>query len=110
MPRAVFRPRAPALAIAMFVCSRGAVYSGEIAAAFDISESSLKRRRPKLRQLGITFVQDGSGVFYASDELLRTTTAHLAAVTESLSTTRDVTAASHDRAEIGSFQEICGTA
>jgi hypothetical protein len=71
MPSAVFPPRAPALAIAAFVRSRGAVYSGEILAAFGISESSLRRRRSTLRRLGIVFIENGSGSFYATDELAR---------------------------------------
>lgn len=63
--------RAHALAIAAFVEKHGAVYSSEILDAFDISESSLKRRRPALLRLGLVFVENGRGSFYATAELIR---------------------------------------
>jgi hypothetical protein len=57
--------RVPALAIAAFVDKRGAAYSGEILDEFLISHSTLRRRRPELRRLGIHFVERGRGSFYA---------------------------------------------
>jgi hypothetical protein len=49
--------QALALAIAVFVRKRGAAYSAEILNAFDISESTLRRRGAALRQLGIEFAR-----------------------------------------------------
>jgi len=63
--------QAPALAIALFVRERGAAYSAEILNAFDISESTLRRRRLQLRWLGIEFVQRGRGSFYSDSSLTR---------------------------------------
>jgi biotin operon repressor len=57
--------RVPPLAIATFVNERGAAYSGEILDEFLISESTLRKRRPELRRLGIHFVERGRGSFYA---------------------------------------------
>jgi hypothetical protein len=61
--------QAPALAIAFFVRERGAAYSAEILNAFDISESTLRRRRSQLRCLGIDFVPRGRGSFYSDSRL-----------------------------------------
>jgi hypothetical protein len=61
--------QAPALAIALFVRERGAAYSAEILNAFDISESTLRRRRSQLRWLGIDFVPRGRGSFYSDSRL-----------------------------------------
>jgi hypothetical protein len=61
--------QAPALAIALFVRERGAAYSAEILNAFDISESTLRRRRSQLRGLGIDFVPRGRGSFYTDARL-----------------------------------------
>jgi DNA-binding IscR family transcriptional regulator len=61
--------KAHALAISAFVRERGAVYSAEILERFRISESTLRRRRPVLRRLGLVFVENGRGSFYASAEL-----------------------------------------
>jgi hypothetical protein len=63
--------QAPALAIAVFVRKRGAAYSAEILDSFDISESTLRRRRPELHRLGIEFVRRGRGSFYADSSLTR---------------------------------------
>lgn len=71
MAHTIFDTRAPALAIAAFVRERGAAYSGEILDRFLISESSLRRRRPELRRLGLVFVENGRGSFYATAELTR---------------------------------------
>jgi hypothetical protein len=56
--------QAPALAIAVFVRERGAAYSAEILNGFDISESTLRRRRSELRRLGLEFIPRGRGSFY----------------------------------------------
>lgn len=70
MQGAFFAAKTPALAIADFVQkSGGAVYSSEILGTFGISPSSLRRRRPALRRLGIVFVENGAGSFYAVDAL-----------------------------------------
>jgi hypothetical protein len=61
--------RAPALAIAAYVSERGAAYSGEILDRFLMSQSTLRRRRPELRRLGIVFVERGRGSFYVAPEL-----------------------------------------
>ena len=61
--------QAPALAIALFVRERGAAYSAEILNAFDLSESTLRRRRSQLRLLGIDFVPRGRGSFYSDSRL-----------------------------------------
>jgi hypothetical protein len=58
--------RVPALAIAAFVSEHGAVYSTEILDRFLISSSTLRRRRPELRRLGIVYVPNGRGSFYAT--------------------------------------------
>jgi hypothetical protein len=65
--------RAPALAIAAFVTSRGAASSAEILEHFLIDQSTLRRRRAELRRLGIAFVENGSGSYYALAELVRAT-------------------------------------
>lgn len=56
--------RVPALAIAHFIRERGAAYSGELLDVFGISQSTLRRRRPQLRLLGIEFVENGRGSLY----------------------------------------------
>src|SRR5215211_5519432 len=56
--------QAPALAIAVFVRKRGAAYSAEVLNAFDITESTLRRRRPALRKMGIEFVRRDRGSYY----------------------------------------------
>jgi hypothetical protein len=56
--------KAPALAIAVFVRERGAVYSGEILNHFDLTERTLRRRRSELRRLGIEFIPRGRGSLY----------------------------------------------
>jgi hypothetical protein len=61
--------RVPALAIAAFVRENGAVYSSEILDRFFLSESTLRRRRPELARLGIRFLENGRGSFYATAEL-----------------------------------------
>ena len=63
--------RAPALAIAAFVRENGARYSSEILDRFFLSESTLRRRRPELARLGIRFLENGRGSFYATAELAR---------------------------------------
>jgi hypothetical protein len=63
--------RAPALAIAAFVRERGAVYSTEILDHFFLSETTLRRRRPALARLGIRFLENGRGSFYATAELAK---------------------------------------
>jgi hypothetical protein len=63
--------QAPALAIALLVRERGAAYSAEILNAFDISEPTPRRRRLKLRWLGIDFVPRGRGSFYSDSRLTR---------------------------------------
>jgi hypothetical protein len=65
-----FQERAHALAIAAFVSERGAAYSGEILGHFYICESTLRRRRPLLKKLGIEFVENGRGSFYVTASLL----------------------------------------
>jgi hypothetical protein len=65
----LFEVRVPALAIAAFVHERGAAYSAEILDQFVISEQTLRRRRPELRRLGLVFVENGRGSFYATAEL-----------------------------------------
>jgi hypothetical protein len=57
------------MAIAAYVCRQGAAYSGEILARFDISPTTLRRRRPELSRLGIVFVDRGGGSFYVTAEL-----------------------------------------
>jgi len=63
-----FETRAPALVIAAVVSARGAAYSGEILDEFQLSESTLRRRRPELA-LGIRFLENGRGSLYAPAEL-----------------------------------------
>jgi predicted DNA-binding transcriptional regulator YafY len=63
--------QAPALAIAVFVRERGAAYSAEILNAFDISESTLRRRRAELRRLGIEFVPRGRESIYYDSGITR---------------------------------------
>jgi hypothetical protein len=66
--------RAPALAIASYVRGRdGCASSAEILERFGVGQSTLRRRRPELRRLGIAFVENGSGSFYALAELVRGT-------------------------------------
>ena len=60
----------PALAIAAFVERHDAVSSADILLHFDIGESTLRRRRPALRRLGIEFVENGRWSFYARADLL----------------------------------------
>ncbi len=60
----------PALAIAEFVADHGPVYSEDLLAHFGLSETSLRRRRPALRRLGIEFVSHGRWSFYATAETL----------------------------------------
>jgi hypothetical protein len=62
--------RTPAIAIAAFVMKRGAASSAEILATFQLSEQTLRRRRPELRQLGIDFVGNGSGSYYVERTLV----------------------------------------
>jgi hypothetical protein len=76
--------RAPAVAIARCVRERGAVYSSEILFSFGISESTLRRRRPALRRLGITFIENGAGSIYATDELAREARATIESATGQL--------------------------
>ena len=61
--------RVPALAIAAFVRENGA--RSEILDRFFLSESTLRRRRPELARLGIRFLENGRGSFYATAELAR---------------------------------------
>jgi hypothetical protein len=61
--------RSPALAIAAFVRSEGAAYSGQILDRFDMAESTLRRRRAQLLELGIVFIERGRGSFYTTSEL-----------------------------------------
>ena len=90
MPRATgYAARAPALAIADFVRQRGAVYSTEILDRFGIGYSSLRRRRLALRWLGIVFVENGAGSFYATEALVRQLPADSAPTAEALSTTTE---------------------
>jgi len=63
--------QAPVLAIALFVRERSAAYSAEILNNFDISESTLRRRRPELRRLGIEFIPRGRGSFYTDPSITR---------------------------------------
>jgi hypothetical protein len=85
-----YAARAPAVAIADFVRrSGGAVYSSEILDAFHIGYSSLRRRRPALRRLGIVFVENGSGSFYATEALARQLPGASGTHTEPLSTTTE---------------------
>lgn len=65
----LLQTRVHAAAIAAFVNKRGAAYSGEILDEFLISQSTLRRRRPELRRLGIHFVERGRGSFYAPADL-----------------------------------------
>jgi hypothetical protein len=100
-----FAAKTPALAIADFVRrSGGAVYSSEILGTFGIGYSSLRRRRAALRQLGIVFVENGAGSFYATEELVRQLPVisqsatdrqptHYRATTDHLSATNGVSAA-----------------
>jgi hypothetical protein len=61
----------PALAIAAFVRARhGAASSQEIREQFNIGYSTLRRRRPELRRLGIVHVEDGNRSFFATRELV----------------------------------------
>jgi hypothetical protein len=89
MQRAFFAAKTPALAIADFVQQRGAVYSSEILGTFGIGYSSLRRRRRELRRLGIVFVENGAGSFYATEALARQLPADSAPTTEALSTTTE---------------------
>jgi hypothetical protein len=63
--------RAPAIAIASFVVGRGGASSHEILEHFFMDTKTLRRRRPELRRLGIAFVENGSGSYYAPAELIR---------------------------------------
>jgi hypothetical protein len=89
LSEATLRRRRPALArlgIRFLENGRGSIYamatSGGIGytrsaepktphrgSACPISESTLRRRRPVLRRLGLVFVENGRGSFYASAEL-----------------------------------------
>ena len=62
--------RVPALAIAAYVSEHGAVYSAEILDRFQLSASTLRRRRPELRRLGLLFVERGRGSFYVAPQLV----------------------------------------
>jgi hypothetical protein len=84
-----YAARAPAVAIAAFVRESGAVYSSEILSRFMISPSSLRRRRPALRALGIVFVENGAGSYYATEALARQLPAASASTTEPLRTTTE---------------------
>src|SRR5204863_5453041 len=60
----------PALAIASYVRERhGAASSAEIMNEFQISPTTLRRRRPELARLGIVFVENGNRSLYATREL-----------------------------------------
>jgi hypothetical protein len=60
----------PALAIASYVRSRdGAASSAEILERFGFGHSTLRRRRPELRRLGIVFLEDGNRSVFATQEL-----------------------------------------
>ena len=60
---------APALAIAGYVRERhGAASSAEIMNRFQLSPTTLRRRRPQLARLGIVFVSDGNRSYYATRE------------------------------------------
>jgi DNA-binding IclR family transcriptional regulator len=61
--------RVPALAIAAYVSEHGAVYSAEILDRFQLSASTLRRRRPELHRLGLIFVERGRGSFYVAPQL-----------------------------------------
>lgn len=64
--------RAPAEAIACYVLGRdGAASSAEILEHFDLSEQTLRRRRPLLARLGVVFVENGSGSRYVATELAK---------------------------------------
>jgi hypothetical protein len=64
--------RAPSIAIARFVRARdGIATSAEILERYGLSQSSLRRRRPELAQLGIVFIPDGNRSMYATRELVR---------------------------------------
>jgi transposase-like protein len=63
--------RAPAIAIASFVAARGGASSHEILERFLMDTTTLRRRRRELRRLGIAFVENGSGSYYAPSELVR---------------------------------------
>jgi hypothetical protein len=64
--------KAPSIAIASYISSRdGAVSSSEILQRFGVGHSTLKRRRPELRRLGIVFVEDGNRSFYATRQLIK---------------------------------------
>jgi hypothetical protein len=90
MPRETgYAARAPAVAIADFVRRRGAAYSTEILDAFGIGYSSLRRRRPTLRRLGIVFVENGAGSFYATEELARQLRSTFPSFTDRVCTTSD---------------------
>jgi hypothetical protein len=94
MQGAFFAAKTPALAIADFVRkSGGAVYSSEILGMFGIGYSSLRRRRAALRRLGIVFVENGAGSFYATEELARQVSVDPPPTTEPLSTTTDLLSA-----------------
>ena len=57
--------RAPAIAIARYVAGRdGACSSHEILEHVQMDRTTLRRRRPELWRLGITFVQNGAGSYY----------------------------------------------
>jgi hypothetical protein len=60
----------PALAIAAFVERHDAVSSADLLLHFGIGESTLRRRRPALRRLGVEFVENGRWSFYARADLL----------------------------------------
>lgn len=61
---------APALAIAAYIEERGAAFSQELLWYFSLGQSTLRRRRPELRRLGIEFVERGRWSFYAPAALL----------------------------------------
>jgi hypothetical protein len=62
--------RAHPIAIAAYVHSRRAAFSGEILDEFLISEWTLRRRRPQLERLGLRFVKNGRGSAYVADTAL----------------------------------------
>jgi len=55
---------APTAAIAAYVHDRGAASSAEIFERFGISRSTLRRRRPELARLGVTFVENGNRSYF----------------------------------------------
>jgi hypothetical protein len=69
--------RAHAHEIAVYMRSRGTVFSGEILDKFEMSHKTLRRRRPALERLGIRFVEN-RGSFYRTDPV----TGHSPSTTE----------------------------